>query len=192
MCRLLKQQYIAVFTSVFLVPLALAVQPLSEDDMDGVSAETGQNILDIFGPTAAGLEEDDDSASSETEETKETKAIAARILEDAEDQNSQQDSATQPQLSFEEIENALEAGISVTGSAQVFDTSSEIQYREQDFHHEARFLADGTVIHERDLYIDVLKLENLRGDDSGGGDSLGSIYLHDWKSQGSTRMTVDD
>lgn len=192
MCHVKKQKSILLAALLCLPGLMYAVQPLSESDMDDVSAETGRNILDIFGPAAAGLEEDTEISASEKAEDDDTTTIAAQVLEEAEDQIKRQDiSSVEPQLSFEEIENALEAGVSVIGSAKVFDTTSEIQYREQDFHHKAEFLADGSVIHERDLYIDLLKLENLRGDDTSSDGSLGSIYLFDWRSQGSTRMQVD-
>ena len=185
-----------VFT--FFVSSAFAVQPLSESDMDNVSAETGQNILNVFGPAAAGLTEDyTPSKQQENGETQHASEVATNVLNDIEqdvlttDDNSQTDSSN---LTFEEAQAAIEAGVKVVGEAfhrEGDSTTSEIQYSEKDFHHEAEFLVDGSVIHNRDLQIDLLKLENLRGGYDDNNPSAGNIYLSDWQSRGSTRIQTD-
>jgi len=163
-----------------------AVQPLSENDMDSVSAETGQNIIDIFGPAGAGLA--DDSPDETPSEGEEAKAAANTVLEDNETIDASNAPSVQPtSLSFEEAEAAITANAKTVGNAQLLDTNSQIEYKTKDFHHEADFLKDGTVVHTRDLQVDLLKLENLSGDYD-DNQNYGNIYLSDWESRGSTRM----
>jgi len=189
------QHRIALGMTVFLwACFASAVQPLTESDMDNVSVETGQNILDIFGAAAAGLEDDIDPNEG-AEESKDTasKDAAQFALQDNEQDASESTNAVSPSYtSFEDAQAAIEANAKTIGTANVFKTSSEIQYNDKDFSHKADFLRDGSVVHTRDLKIDLLKLENLRGDYNDSERSAGSIYLSNWESRGSTRMQVKD
>ena len=174
--------------------VAGAVQPLTESDMDNVSVETGQNILDIFGAAAAGLEDDIDPNEG-AEESKDTvsKDAAQFTLQDNEQEAAEPSIADSPSYtSFEDAQAAIEASAKTVGTASVFKTSSEIQYNDKDFSHKADFARDGSVLHTRDLKIDLLKLENLRGDYNDSERSAGSIYLSNWESRGSTRMQVKD
>ena len=148
------QHRIALAMTVFLwACFASAVQPLTESDMDNVSVETGQNILDIFGAAAAGLEDDIDPNEG-AEESKDTasKDAAQFALQDNEQDASESTNAVSPSYtSFEDAQAAIEASAKTIGTASVFKTSSEIQYNDKDFSHKADFLRDGSVVHTRDL-----------------------------------------
>lgn len=187
-----------VLTSLlFSVPVS-AVQPLSEQAMDDVSFESGLNILNVYGPTSAGLSDDIDLLAPSAED-KEKQLVTAttsakELLEDAEE--SQDESVTAPpldtNLSFKEVEEAISAGISTVGRAgTTFDTSSEIQYNKKSFIHDAEFLSNGDVIHTRDLQIDLLKIEDIKGNYRDEGRTIGDIYLSDWESRGSATLSVE-
>ena len=77
---------------------------------------------------------------------------------------------------------------STQGNASVFSTNSEINYKTNNVNRDMQALDDGEIIVSRDLQIDLLKLENLRGDNREGNRSAGNIYLSDWNSRGDTRI----
>lgn len=187
----------ATITSVSLSGLSLAVQPLSEEDMGDVSFDSGLNLLNVYGPTSAGLSDDVEVAKpSEDEDPNqaiETAASTAKeLLEESEANNDTPVIIdTNANLTFKEVEEAIKASVETVGTAQIFDTTSEIQYRKKDFFHGAEFLDNGDVVHTRELQIDLLKLENLRIDPLENNPSAGNIYLSDWESRGSATLSVD-
>lgn len=191
------------FGILLFIPLsssAFAVQPMSESDLEVVSATTGSNILSIFGASQAGLKIDDsDTANSELSSTKlntenfnegeATKSIALHELRTIEEDNFQIPSNNTEQLLLPESQRAvLKINEQTTGNASVFSTSSEINYKTSNVNHQMRNIENGGIGVTRDLQIDLLKLENLRGDGIDDGRSAGSIYLSDWNSQGDTRI----
>lgn len=179
---------------LFASSMVSAVQPLTEADMDNVSAEIGQNILDIFGPAAAGLEDDIDPSEGSTESADTSNKDAADVALKDEERRTAETGSEQAITfdSFEEAQTAIEQNTQTIGTASAFKTSSEIQYKTKNFSHKADFLGDGSVVHTRDLKIDLLKLENLRGDYNDGDRTVGNIYLSNWESRGSTRMQERD
>jgi hypothetical protein len=188
---------LAAIIGVSLSSTSLAVQPLSEKDMGEVSFESGLNLLNVYGPTSAGLSDDVEVAKPSEEENPnqaiETAASTAKeLLEDSESNNEAPVTIdTNADVTFKEFEEAIKASVETVGTAQVFDTTSEIQYRKKDFFHGAEFLDNGDVVHTRELQIDLLKLENLRIDPLENNPSAGNIYLSDWESRGSTTLSVD-
>ena len=188
---------LAAIIGVSLSSTSLAVQPLSEEDMGEVSFESGLNLLNVYGPTSAGLSDDLEVAKPSEEENPnqaiETAASTAKeLLEDSESNNEAPVTIdTNADVTFKEFEEAIKASVETVGTAQVFDTTSEIQYRKKDFFHGAEFLDNGDVVHTRELQIDLLKLENLRIDPLENNPSAGNIYLSDWESRGSTTLSVD-
>ncbi|GEM_PF-1488223 len=179
---------------LFASSMVSAVQPLTEADMDNVSAEIGQNILDIFGPAAAGLEDDIDPSEGSTESADTSNKDAADVALKDEERRTAETGSEQVITfdSFEDAQTAIEENTQTIGTASAFKTSSEIQYKTKGFSHKADFLGDGSVVHTRDLKIDLLKLENLRGDYNDGDRTVGNIYLSNWESRGSTRMQERD
>lgn len=183
--------FIAVNTS-------LAVQPLSEEDMSGVSLDSGLNLLNVYGPPAAGISSEVSVEVATPDEESPDKSIetaadsANELIEDAE---TALEGATgilpNQELSFKDVEEAIKAGDATFAVAQSFDSSSEISYATKDFHHDADFLGTDDVVHTRDLQIDSLKFENLVIDPIENNPSIGNIYLSDWESRGSSRITVD-
>lgn len=189
---------VVVLTGLLIPFSASAVQPLSEQAMDDVSFESGLNILNVYGPTSAGLSDDIDPLTTSAED-KEKQLITAttsakELLEDAEGFQNESTTA-QPidtNLSFKEVEEAISAGISTVGRADTtFDTSSEIQYNKKSFIHDAEFLSNGDVIHTRDLQIDLLKVEDIKGNYRDEGRTIGDIYLSNWESRGSATLSVE-
>jgi hypothetical protein len=173
---------------------------MSESDLEFVSATTGSNILNIFGASQAGLKIDDtetqeipgSSAKLETEKYQEgeaTNPIAQKEL-DAIEEGKLQKTTTTPEFSIpQETENSIiKSNLQTTGNASVFSTSSEIKYKTTNVHHEMKTIENGGVSVSRDLQIDLLKLENLSGDQIDNSRSAGSIYLSNWNSQGDTRI----
>ena len=182
-----------------------AVEPLSEEDMSDFALDSGLNLLNIYGPTAAGLRDDVDGSSTivseyeiveaaPTGEDKQLEAAEETVkerIEDNENLSANRPIVTDaPDLTFEEAERAIVESETTLGNAELFDTSSEIRYRTSQFRHSADVRGNNDVIQSRDLQIDRLSLENLRSDDI-NDNSLGNIYLSDWQSRGNTRITVD-
>lgn len=191
--------FLKALTFVLSFP-ALAVQPMSESDLEFVSATTGANILNIFGASQAGLKIDDStventdtsSVSLNTESFNEgeaTKPIALNKLRSIEEDNLQiPNTNAELLLSKDTQDKVLTINEQTTGTSSVFATNSEINYKTNNVHHQMRNLENGGVGVSRDLQIDSLKLENLRGDNFDDGRSAGSIYISDWRSQGDTRI----
>jgi len=185
---------------VFVLPHpALAVQPMSESDLEIISATTGSNILNIFGASQAGLKIDDSmsestevsSVSLNTENYNEgeaTKPIALNKLRTIEQDNLQIPNNTELVVSKDTQNTVIKINEQTTGNSSVFTTSSEINYKTSKVHHQMRNIEDGGVAVSRDLQIDLLKLENLRGDSMDDSRAAGSIYISDWQSRGDTRI----
>lgn len=183
-----------------MLPLsAFSVQPMSESDLEIVSAETGKNILNIFGASQAGLSVDSESGglpnsnieldTENSTEGESTKAIALNELKAIEEDSFQNLPERQQEIISKDSRNTvLKLSESTKGSASVFETNSEINYKNNNVHHDMRTLKNGGVAISRDLQIDLLKLENLRGDSTENGRSAGNIYLSDWSSRGDTRI----
>ena len=118
-----------------------------------------------------------------------TKSIALNKLRDIEDNSLERTAEPQQALiSNDSQRTVLKLSESTTGNASVFSTNSEINYKNSNVHHDMRTIDNGGVAISRDLQIDLLKLENLRGDNTDGNRSVGNIYLSDWSSRGDTRI----
>ena len=186
---------------------AYSVQPMTESDLEVVSATTGDNILNIFGASQAGLKVDSDekvepgSATLQTEinaslnkeqfqEGESISDIAAMKLRDIEQKtSSNREPATRENIDQSVQSNAILISESTTKSSSAYSTNSEINYKTANFKHQMRELDNGVAV-QRDLQIDLLKLENLKGahyDER----SAGSIYLSDWRSRGDTRIVAE-
>jgi len=175
----------------------LSVQPMSEADLDGVSFDSGQNLLNIYGKPAAGLRDDTpDSTSDEAsgltrkshQESDEAQPLASQELRSLEDEGKTPNPVELSTLDPQTLSEAIAASVETIGAASAFTTDSEIRYKRQNVHHEMSPIENGGVSVARDLSIDLLKLENLRGDDYDVERSAGSIYLSNWRSQGETRI----
>jgi hypothetical protein len=193
-----------LLASIFLSFPAFAVQPMSESDLEVVSATTGSNILNIFGASQAGLKIDD-SGLGNTESTsvklnterfnegEATKPVALNTLRSIDVDNLKTpNSYADFTISNDAQKTVLNINKQTTGSASAFTTSSEINYKTSNVHHDMRKIENGGVAVSRDMQIDLLKIENLRGDHSDESRSAGSIYLSDWRSQGDTRIITSD
>lgn len=186
---------------------AYSVQPMTESDLEVVSATTGDNILNIFGASQAGLKVDADekvepgSATLQTEinaslnkeqfqEGESVSDIAAMKLRDIEQKTfSNREPVTRENIDQSVQSNAILVSESTTKSSSAYSTNSEINYKTANFKHQMRELDNGVAV-QRDLQIDLLKLENLKGahyDER----SAGSIYLSDWRSRGDTRIVAE-
>tara|TARA_R110001592_G_scaffold178865_1_gene420133 strand:- start:1462 stop:2097 length:636 start_codon:yes stop_codon:yes gene_type:complete len=187
--------------SVLLSAQVLAVQPMSESDLEVVSATTGSNILNIFGASQAGLKVDgydsEDKVSSPAkleaesfDEGEATKPIALNALRAIEDDNFHTPNNKDLAISKASQFTILKINEQTTGSTSLFTTSSEINYKTSNVHHEMREIRNGGVAVSRDLQIDSLKIENLRGNYLDESRSAGSIYISDWRSQGDTRINT--
>ena len=205
--------FFIILKSFILSVLAVsahAVQPMTESDLEIVSATTGDNILNIFGASEAGLRIDNDKLvepgsatlspeSSSTSLNKEqfqegenANSIAASEIRDIE-QKSREATKAIPTNSIEKKleQTTIEAGKSTSKTSSAYSTSSEINYKTANFKHQMRELDNGGVAVTRDLQIDLLKLENLKGAYYDETRSAGSIYLSDWRSRGDTRIVIE-
>ena len=127
--------------SVLLSAQVLAVQPMSESDLEVVSATTGSNILNIFG------------ASQESfDEGEATKPIALNALRAIEDDNFHTPNNKDLAISKASQFTILKINEQTTGSTSLFTTSSEINYKTSNVHHEMREIRNGGVAVSRDLY----------------------------------------
>ena len=178
---------------------AFAVQPMSESDLEIVSITTGNNILNIFGASQAGLKVENKTNSLNNSsigtrielepenyaEGEATNPIALNELRTIEEDSVQ--NILQPQqalISNNSQRTVVNLNKSPQGNASVFSTNSEINYKTNNVNRDMQALDDGEIIVSRDLQIDLLKLENLRGDNREGNRSAGNIYLSDWNSRG--------
>lgn len=196
---LIKQVLAVSFSLLLFITQAFAVQPMTESDLEVVSATTGSNILNVFGNSKAGLKIDleGDAPISDTplnseqfQEGEATKPIALNQIRTLEDDSNPTPNNTNSEVV---VSNSSQSAIlklneQTTGNASLFSTNSEIKYKNNNFNHEMRLINNDAVAVSRDLQIDQLKLENLRGDGTDDGRSAGSIYLSDWHSQGDTRI----
>lgn len=180
-----------ITASVYFVSAPHAAQPLTESDLGNVSAEIGPNFLNIFGAPAAGVS--DDVLTTDTSiEGEETDVISSSELEDIEIDQLERTSSTElPIIDSATAHESIEASVRTNGQAEVFDTSSEIQFLNKDFHHELEVEELNQVTHTRDLSVDMLKLENLKGDHDDPNRHAGSIYISDWHSRGFTRIHAE-
>jgi len=194
---------------------AESMTEMTESDLDNISAEAGFSLLNIFGAPAAGLTDDapfdEQEGDKETtsdfqissgnrldEEENNTRKTAEDKLGDIEsDQLEAEVHINTPILSFNEVLGSLKASeetiikaSALVGRDQDDTTTNELQYQNQDYHHGLEVLGKNEVINTRDLQIDLLKLENLRGDHFDDSRSVGSIYISDWHSQGSTHTQL--
>jgi len=194
---------------------AESMTEMTESDLDNISAEAGFSLLNIFGAPAAGLTDDapldEQEGDKETtndfqissgnqldEEENNTRKTAEDELGDIEsDQLETEVHINTPILSFDETTDSLRASEETIGKASALvgrdlgdTTTSEIKYQTKDFHHNLEFSDKNEVMSTRDLQIDLLKLENLRGDHFSDPTSFGSIYISGWHSQGSTHTQV--
>lgn len=183
-----------ILYSASLAPLA--VEPLTESDMDKVSGDVGlnlTNILNVAGAPAAGLKNDlveerfNEGESIEPQAKTEIRNLEEKIsdLQDI------------PPSTSEEInifEAALESSIQVERKADTtFTTSSEAQYREEKFSHSIKVLSNGNIEGFRDVTIDTLKIENLRGDRYNDLErNAGSIYISNMQTEVQTKMSTRD
>lgn len=166
---------------------------MSEMDMDDVSAVSGLNILNIHGAPAGGLmhENEEPVVLGEelnewgfSEEAENTQEVANQEIDKIENNAVNENTPVELVETPTVIENS-----EFQGEAQNFTTSSEITYQKQNFNHEMTKLDNGSISISRDLYIDSLKIENLRGAHYDESRSAGSIYLSDWQSRGDTTIT---
>jgi hypothetical protein len=183
---------------IVIASTSFAVEPLSENDMGELSLDSGQNLLQMYGPTAAGLRIELESDVNDEQKTKQEEAsnktsieTADSTLKSIEEQLTEEFNKDRQDLNLDPNLNAIIKPIErIVGQATAFDTTSEIQYDKDKFKHEATFNADGTVQHDRDLQIDLLKFDRLGTDDL-NDPSFGSLYISDWSSKGSTTTSCD-
>ncbi|KZZ32450.1 hypothetical protein A3757_04800 [Oleiphilus sp. HI0117] len=168
---------------------------MSESDMDDVSAIAGISVLDIYGSPAAGLtvdSEDDEATNSNGKnsynEAEDTQDFASHELKKIEDGGLATTQASNDIASPTET-LTIEDNSVVSGAAQSFTTTSEINYKPKNFQHEMKQLSGDSISISRNLHVDLLKIENLSGDHYDESRSAGSIYLSDWTSRGNTILT---
>ncbi len=181
--------------------VVFAVQPMSEIDLGSVSADAGENILNIYGASAAGLRDDvtgSDQNMSATnlvkkqhqESTEVESAVDDKIKTLASGIAGYDLAILSPSLDKETVQATLSASLVTVKDLSALSTNGEIRYKNENVHHDMKHIEDGGVSVERDLSIDLLKLENLRGDYQDRSPSAGSIYISDWRSQGETRIKL--
>ena len=189
--------------SLFIIMIAalqtsFAVEPLSEGDLGDLALDSGQNLLQLYGPTAAGLRiealgEDEADVELDSGAVDETSIeTASTTLKSIEEQLTEEFNKTRQDITFDpNLEAVLKPEERIVGSAEVFEQTSEIQYDKDKFKHDPTFNRDGTVQHDRDLQVDLLKFENIGTDDINESAKFGSIYISDWSSRGSTTTRCD-
>lgn len=187
-------------TFVSLVALSLvslnlhAARAMTEDDLGNVSAETGSNILNLFGAPAADLtiEQSETATASEQhdiyKEGETTEVFAVEEIKSLENKsiNNTSESSVQD-LDISAFEEAIYANKQTVGIATSLDYSnSEIKYFNKNMHHDLTINTDNNIETTRDLYIDLLTIDKLNT--TKDGPSAGSIYLSNWRSQGTTSI----
>ena len=196
--------------SVCLSPMSIAAnteeeskfsaEPLSETDMDQVSADAGLNILNVYGNTSAGLSVDSDEtesnpSSNEQVNTSDEEEELASLADDEivnaidTDDTNNSISALETSPESEELISAVEETDVKVGNSEVFTTTAEIKYKSNEFNHSMKTKGDGAVTITRDLHVELLKLENLSGDHHDRSRTAGDIYLSNWRSRGDTTIT---
>ncbi len=186
----------------------MAVQPLDEVGLEGVSADAGVNILNLYGATAAGIALDaapdggdelrglaSQVSLDQTRHSEATEAqpAAEQQLSDLEQslQTLTRDQELGSVLSSQEVSSLLNANSLTLGQANVLRNSSEIRYRDANFNRELQTLDEDSVNLNRDLLIERLSIENLSGNDTETSRSAGSIFISDWRSRGATRIQAE-
>ena len=191
---------LVVVGGIVFAGCAHAIQPLSEKDMGDVSFESGIEILNVYGSPSAGLEDDVEFKSTKPEtnsdqEIETAKSSTKEIIEDIEQGIDQaiDSEIIEENLTFEQIEAAIAEGGSTVGLASFNETDgrSEIRFRDQDFLRGLEVFENGGVQQTRDLFIERLSFENLRGDQQRPDRDIGDVYLSDWVSRGTTQITPD-
>lgn len=178
-----------------------AAKPMTEDDLGSVSAEAGDNILNLLGAPAAGLtidhadtNSDGNTAASSSEqydtynEGETTKDFAIEEIKSLENVSINQPNAfPDHDVDISAFEEAIYASKQTIRIATSLDFSnSEIRYLDKDMHHNLTVISENNINISRDLQIDLLKVDKLNTSED--GPSAGSIYLSDWRSQGTTRI----
>jgi len=177
---------------------AYSARPLSESDLDNVSAVTGDNILNLFGAPAAGLTSDDNAELTlpgKDDDIEEAKANETAVNEELKSLDEKNDDPSllpdSDSIDISAYEEAINASKETVGTASTSHaSSSEIRYLDKNVHHEMTPLNTNSVKVVRDMFIDRLTIDDLRTNRE--GDSAGSIYLSDWRSQGSATLVTDD
>ena len=192
---------------------------MTEGDLDNVSAEAGLNLLNIFGAPAAGLTDDapfDGGGLEGDKEVENNFQVSPRNQLDTEEDNTRKTAESElidiesdqlhvevlintPILSLDEVDNSLKAAEVTFSQASALagrdpddTTTSQLHYQNKNYHHELEILGPNEIISTRDVVVDLLTLENLRGDHFSDPTSYGSIYISDFRSQGSTHTRVHD
>lgn len=179
---------------------ASAVQPLTDSAMESVSAELSQNVLNVLGSPAAGLTEDSD-AQLEISQKKVSSlddgasVVATDILEDSDGSTTESQEILVDignSASFADIEEALSSSVSVTRTANqdesLFGTSSEVSYQKSSYKKDIEVIDPFTVRQTRDMTIDLIALENLKGGFDDDDEIAGSIYLSNFETKGVTTL----
>lgn len=209
----MKIYFIASFLATGLIStVSLASQPLdasekstisayqslamSETDMDGVSAIAGQNILNIHGSTAAGLMQENQEPQEDDQTLNEwgfSEGTNTQVFANQELSKIESDSNSGIELHQNLTTEApsIEIDSSIKGSAgsDSFTTTSEVNYKKSNYRHDTTQLEGNAISIARDLKIDLLKIENISGDDLQLERSVGNIYLSNWSSRGDTTLT---
>ena len=132
-----------------LPPPTLAIQPMTESDLEIVSAISGSNILNIFGASQAGLKIDD-SISETTEassvqlssenfnEGEATKPVALSKLRTIEEDVLQAPNNNELVLPEDTQDTVLTINKQTIGKASLFSTNSEINYKTSNVNYEMR------------------------------------------------------
>jgi hypothetical protein len=193
-------------TFVSLIALSLitsniqAAKPMTEDDLGGVSAETGDNLLNLLGAPAAGLTIDDDgdytpSSLAEPHDTykegETTEVFAMNEIKSLENNSINQAVLPLEQdVDISTYEEAIYASKQTIGVATSLDfSSSEIRYFDKNMNHDVNIITNNNIATTRDLYIDLLSIDKLNTSED--GPSAGNIYLSNWRSQGKTTVTYE-
>jgi len=191
---------------------------MTEGDLDNVSAEAGLNLLNIFGAPAAGLTDDapvggglegDKEVENnfqvsprnqlDTEEDNTRKTAEGELIDIESDQLHVEVLINIPILSLDEVDNSLKAAEVTFSQASALagrdpdnTTTSQLYYQNKNYHHDLEILGPNEIISTRDVVVDLLTLENLRGDHFSDPTDYGSIYISNFRSQGSTHTRVHD
>lgn len=188
---------LSLFTVVIFSSAVLGIEPMSENDLGGFALDSGNGLLQVYGPAAAGLrieiEGQEEEPPKDDAVEKDGTRKAASNLKSIEERLTEEFTKSTENLELDpNLESLIKIRERVVGKAASFDTTSEIQYDKDKFKHDASFNDDGSVQHDRDIYVDLLKLENIGGDNLEDPSIIGSIYISDWTSEGSTTTQIRD
>jgi len=125
-----------------------------------------------------------------TNEGSATQEFATAELRTAEENAAKQNAPINSfALDYSSVSDDIAKSQVTVGQATAFTTTSEIRYEQGNFNHEMRELDNGGVAVTRDLTIDLLKIENLRGDHYDESRNAGSVFLSNWRSRGDTKIS---